>query len=147
MTNCNRSHNIKEKYTGLLNTHDVNHECLVLIYIRWCKLGKLRGVEKLSFLVESVMFCFRFFFYVIALMELYTEKDTIAHFGLVVIWSIAAMVVPICFWIPHIFKRSMYFCFAELLLTGSLTIFYVMQMNDSYTYLFITSMLTIAFAS
>lgn len=116
----------------------------MLIYIRWCKLGKLRGVEKLSFLVESVMFCFRFFFYVIALMELYTEKDTIAHFGLVVIWSIAAMVVPICFWIPHIFKRSMYFCFAELLLTGSLTIFYVMQMNDSYTYLFITSMLTIA---
>ena len=90
------------------------------------------------------MFTFRLFFYVFALMELYAERDTIDPFWLTVIWVTATMVVPICFWIPLVFKKSMYFCFAELLLNGSLTI-YAMQFSNTYTSLFIISALTISF--
>ena len=107
-------------------------------------MGKLRGVERLSILVEIVMFTFRLFFYVIVLMDVYSEKDTIEHFEIVVIWSIFAMVVPIFFWIPLVFKRGTYFCYTELLLNGSLTIF-AMYTTNTYTALFFISALTISF--
>ena len=107
-------------------------------------MSKLKGVDKLSVSVELVMFTFRLFFYVFALMEVYAERDTIDPFWLTVIWVTATMVVPICFWIPLVFKKSMYFCFAELLLNGSLTI-YAMQFSNTYTALFIISALTISF--
>ena len=107
-------------------------------------MSKLKGVDKLSVSVELVMFSFRLSFYVFALMDLYAERDSIDHFLLTVIWLIATMVVPICFWIPLVFKKSMYFCFAELLLNGSLTI-YAMQFSSTYTALFIISALTISF--
>ena len=107
-------------------------------------MSKLKGVDKLSVSVELVMFSFRLSFYVFALMDLYAERDSIDHFLLTVIWLIATMVVPICFWIPLVFKKSMYFCFAELLLNGSLTI-YAMQFSSTYTALFIISALMISF--
>ena len=107
-------------------------------------MSKLKGVDKLSVAVELVMFTFRLFFYVFALMEVYAERDTIDPFWLTVIWVTATMVVPICFWIPLVFKKSMYFCFAELLLNGSLTI-YAMQFTNTYSAIFIISALTISF--
>ena len=61
----------------------------------------------------------------LSMMDFYTEKDLLDHFFLTVIWLIAIMVVPICFWIPLVFKKGMYFCFAELLLNGSLTIYVI----------------------
>ena len=108
-------------------------------------MSKLKGVDKLSVLVELVMFTFRLFFYVFVLMDVYTEKDLLDHFFLTVIWVVAIMVVPICFWIPLVFKKSMYFCFAELLLSGSLTIYAMQQFSDTYTSMFIISALTISF--
>ena len=107
-------------------------------------MGKLKGVEKLSVLVEFGMFGFRLFFYLFAIIDFYLELESIDHFFLTLIWLLAAMVVPICFWIPLVVKRGMYFCYAELLLSGSLTI-YVVQYSDTYTALFIISALTIAF--
>ena len=107
-------------------------------------MGKLKGAEKLSVLVEFGMFGFRLFFYLFALFDFYLEKESIDHFFLTLMWLIAAMVVPICFWIPRIVKRGMYFCYAELLLNGSLTI-YAAQYSDTYTALFIISALTISF--
>ncbi|HWL23042.1 MAG TPA: sensor histidine kinase [Ureibacillus sp.] len=107
-------------------------------------MSKLRGVKKLSIFVEIVLFSFRLFFYVFALADVYTEKDTVDEFYLVLIWLVMVMIVPICFWIPLLYKRSMYYCFAELLLNGSLTI-YVMQTTNSYTALFIISALTVSF--
>ena len=58
-------------------------------------------------------------------MDFYAERDLLDNFWLTVIWVIVTMVVPICFWIPLVFKKSMYFCFAELLLNGSLTIYVI----------------------
>jgi len=107
-------------------------------------LSELRGVGKLSIFVEIVLFSFRLFFYVSALVDLYTEKDTVDEFYLVLTWLVIAIIVPICFWIPLIYKRSMYYCFAELLLNGSLTI-YAMQTTNSYTALFIIAALTVSF--
>ncbi|RID81719.1 sensor histidine kinase [Peribacillus asahii] len=107
-------------------------------------MSELRGVGKLSIFVEIVLFSFRLFFYVSALVDLYTEKDTVDEFYLVLTWLVIAIIVPICFWIPLIYKRSMYYCFAELLLNGSLTI-YAMQTTNSYTALFIIAALTVSF--
>ena len=107
-------------------------------------LEKLKGVEKLSVLVEFGMFGFRLFFYLFAFIDFYLELKSTDHFFLTLIWLLAAMVVPICFWIPLVVKRGMYFCYAELLLNGSLTI-YAVQFSDTYTALFIISALTISF--
>lgn len=107
-------------------------------------MGKLKGVERFSALVELGMFGFRLFFYLFAILDLYVEKDSIDHFFLTLIWLIAAMVVPITFWVPLVVKRGMYFCYVELLLNGSLTI-YSIQYSENYTALFLISALTIAF--
>ncbi|MFJ8268633.1 sensor histidine kinase [Peribacillus asahii] len=107
-------------------------------------MSRLRGVGKLSIFVEIVLFSFRLFFYVFALVDVYTEKDTVDEFYLVLTWLVIAMIVPICFWIPLVYKRNMYYCFAELLLNGSLTI-YAMQTTNSYTALFIIAALTVSF--
>lgn len=107
-------------------------------------MSKIRNVEKLSNGVEIVMFCFRLAFYMVAMIDLYMEKNTEDHFFIYMIWLIAAMVVPMFFWVPLLYKRGMYFCFAELLINGSLTI-YIMHLNNNYTSLFIISALTISF--
>ncbi len=108
-------------------------------------MSKLIGVDKLSVAVEFVMFTFRLFFYVFALMDAFAEKDSFEQLGLSVIWVIVAMVVPMCFWIPLVFKRGTYFCYAELLLNGSLTIYVMMIFSDTYTSIFIISALLISF--
>lgn len=107
-------------------------------------MGKLKGVEKFSALVELGMFGFRLLFYLVAILDLYVERDSIDHLFFTLIWLIAAMVVPIFFWVPLVVKRGMYFCYAELLLNGSLTI-YSIQYSEDYTALFIISALTISF--
>jgi len=108
-------------------------------------LSKLKGGDKLSVAVELVMFTFRLFFYVFALMDAFAEKDSFEQLGLSVIWIIVSMVVPMCFWVPLVFKRGTYFCYSELLLNGSLTIYVMMIFSDTYTSIFIISALLISF--
>ena len=70
-------------------------------------LSKLKGVDKLSVLVELVMFTFRLFFYVFALMDVFAERGIrLNNFWLTVIWIIVSMVVPMCFWIPLYLKEA-----------------------------------------
>lgn len=107
-------------------------------------LRKLRGVEKLSAIAEMAMFSFRFFFYVIAIVDFFMEKDIFDSPLMTIIWLIAAMVVPICFWIPLVYKKSTYFWMAELLLNGGLTL-YTIKFGDTYHGLFIISALMISF--
>ena len=91
-------------------------------------MSKLKGVDKLSVLVELVMFTFRLFFYVFVIDGcVYGEGLRLITFSYQLYGLVVIMVVPICFWIPLVFKRSTYFCFAELLLNGSLTIYAMMH--------------------
>ena len=53
------------------------------------------------------------------------------HFVFVLIWLISVIFIPLCFWIPLVYKKSTYYCIAEFLLNGSLTI-YVMMSFDNY---------------
>ena len=90
------------------------------------------------------MFLFRVFFYLFAFMDFLAEKETMDHFVFVLLWLISVIFIPLCFWIPLVYKKSTYYCIAELLLNGSLTI-YVMMSFDNYIGLFMISVLTIAF--
>lgn len=107
-------------------------------------LNRFKGVEKLSLVVEIAMFVFRLLFYVFALIDVYSEKETIESLFLVFGWLIAAMAVPAFFWIPRVYRNSTYYCLAELLLNGSLTL-YSLQFSTTYNALFIISALTISF--
>ena len=77
-------------------------------------------------------------------MDLLAEKETIDHFVFVLIWLISVIIIPLCFWIPLVYKKSTYYCLAELLLNGSFTI-YLMMSFDNYIGLFMVSILTITF--
>ena len=90
------------------------------------------------------MFLFRVFFYLFAFMDFLAEKETMDHFVFVLLWLISVIFIPLCFWIPLVYKKSTYYCIAEFLLNGSLTI-YVMMSFDNYIGLFMISILTIAF--
>jgi hypothetical protein len=107
-------------------------------------LSSIRGVVKVSFIVEMLMFLFRLLFYLVAFMDLLSEKDTIDHFLFVLIWFILVIFIPMCFWIPLLHKKSTYYWIAELLLNGSFTI-YVMMSSDQYVGVFLISLMTIAF--
>ena len=107
-------------------------------------LSTVRGVVKVSLIAEMLMFIFRLFFYLFAFMDLLAEKETIDHFVFVLIWLISVIIIPLCFWIPLVYKKSTYYCLAELLLNGSFTI-YLMMSFDNYIGLFMVSILTITF--
>ena len=107
-------------------------------------LSTIRGVVKVSLIVEILMFLFRLLFYLVAFMDLLSEKETIDHFLFVLIWFILVIFIPMCFWIPLLHKKSTYYWMTELLLNGSFTI-YVMLTSDHYVGVFLISLMTIAF--
>lgn len=107
-------------------------------------MGKLKGVEKLAVVVEIGLFLFRFIFYFVAMTDIIAERVEVNHYPLVLSWLVTVMVVPIFFWIPLVTRKTTYYCFLELFLNGSLTI-YVMFNIDSYTALFVVSAITVAF--
>ena len=107
-------------------------------------LSSKRVVVKVSLIVEILMFSFRLLFYLVAFMDLLSEKDTIEHFVFVLTWFLLVIFIPMCFWIPMLYKKSTYYWIAELLLNGSFTI-YVMMTSDHYVGVFLISIMTIAF--
>jgi signal transduction histidine kinase len=107
-------------------------------------LSSKRVVVKVSLIVEILMFSFRLLFYLVAFMDLWSEKDTIEHFIFVLTWFLLVIFIPMGFWVPMLYKKSTYYWIAELLLNGSFTI-YVMMTSDHYVGVFLISIMTIAF--
>ncbi|WP_075980032.1 sensor histidine kinase [Bacillus massilinigeriensis] len=110
-------------------------------------MGKTKGVERverLSSSVEIVIFCFRLLFYVFAVIDLYIEKNTFDHFYFSLFLVLAAMIIPLVFWVPLLVKKSTLYCITEFVISGSLSI-YAMAVSNEYSSMFVLSALTIAY--
>ncbi|MGD8190498.1 sensor histidine kinase [Brevibacillus ginsengisoli] len=109
------------------------------------EMGKSKGIERLlASFVEIAMFSFRLLFFVYIIFDLYIEKDTVPDFYLNLIWILAAMFLPLCFWVPYLIQKRSLFCVVEMLLSGSLAI-HIVQYSHSYTNVFSMSALSISF--
>ncbi|MFC3885040.1 sensor histidine kinase [Bacillus songklensis] len=97
-------------------------------------MDKLKSIEKTSLYFEITVCCFRTLLFIYIIVDLWSEKGTVPHFYLHFIWIMAALIVPHFFWLPGRVNKRMHFCFAELLLSGSLAIY--LQTINSESYLF-----------
>lgn len=107
-------------------------------------MGSNKKVEKLSTFVELALFCFRLYFYVYVMFDLYISRDQVEYYYLAGLWTIAAMFIPLSFWVPFLINKRMFFCFTELLLSGSLSIYAMEISKEVYSNMFIIPTLTIA---
>ncbi len=86
------------------------------------------------------IFGLRSYWYIIQVLELLREQgDSLTHV-LIILWALAAYLIPCIFWIPQIREKREAFCISETVIGGSLLVYLLISTGETTYFYFIPAL-------